>query len=213
MKTMDAAITPLELAQRLAAFPPPTLIDVRRQAAFEQDRNIIPDAIRRLPEAVEAWDAEIEPWRPVVVHCVRGHEVSQDVAVALRARGFDARYLAGGLEQWRAFDWRASVERAFVNYARTLERKFNGGTYQHGMFAAFAAITPPVLLAAVAFWLADAVHWSLGLLVNTIVLYFLMGFRRFSHAISAIVAALQAGDLPTARRVLGAWRGGSTADL
>jgi len=118
-----------------------------------------------------------------------------------------------GLEQWRAFDWRASVERAFVSYARTLERKFNGGTYQHGIFATFAAIVPSVLLAAIAFWLADAVHWSLGLLINVVVLYFLMGFRRFSHAISAIVVALQAGDLITARRVLGAWRGGSTADL
>ena len=52
-----------------------------------------------------------------------------------------------GLEQWRAFDWRASVERAFVSYARTLERKFNGGTYQHGIFATVAAIVPPVLLA------------------------------------------------------------------
>ena len=28
---MDAAITPVELSQRLAAFPPPALIDVRRQ--------------------------------------------------------------------------------------------------------------------------------------------------------------------------------------
>ena len=126
---------------------------------------------------------------------------------------FIAILAALGLEQWRAFDWRAGVERAFVSYARTIERKFNGGTQQHGIFAALAALVPPILLAGVAFWLADAVHWSLGLLVNVAVLYFLMGFRRFSHAISAIVAALQAGDLPTARRVLGAWRGGSTTDL
>ena len=44
----------------------------------------------------------IEPWRPVVVYCVRGHEVSQDAAAALRGRGLDARYLAGGIERWRA---------------------------------------------------------------------------------------------------------------
>ena len=118
-----------------------------------------------------------------------------------------------GFEQWRAFDWRAGVERAFVRYARMLERKFNGGTQQHGMFALIAAVAPPVLVAAALFWLADAVHWSLGLLMNVVVLYFLMGFRRFSHAISAIVVALQAGDLPTARRVLTAWRGGSASDL
>ena len=37
-----------------------------------------------------------------------------------------------GLEQWRAFDWRAALERAFVRYARTLERKLNGGTRAAG---------------------------------------------------------------------------------
>jgi rhodanese-related sulfurtransferase len=99
---MDAAISPLELKQRLAAFPPPTLVDVRRPAAFEQDPEIVPGAIRRLPEAVDSWAAAIEPWRAIVVYCVRGHEVSQGAGAALRARGLDARYLAGGLEQWRA---------------------------------------------------------------------------------------------------------------
>jgi rhodanese-related sulfurtransferase len=99
---MDAAITPLELKQRLAAFPPPTLVDVRRQPAFERDRQIIPGALRRLPEEVADWGRPIEPWRPVVVYCVRGHEVSQGGAAALRERAFDARFLAGGLERWRA---------------------------------------------------------------------------------------------------------------
>ena len=99
---MDAAITPIELKQRLAAFPPPTLVDVRRQPAFEQDPAIIPGALRRLPEAVHAWADAIEPWRPVVVYCVHGHEVGQGASAALRARGLDARYLAGGIEGWRA---------------------------------------------------------------------------------------------------------------
>jgi adenosylcobinamide-phosphate synthase len=126
---------------------------------------------------------------------------------------FIAILAALGLEQWRAFEWRASVERAFVRYVRTIERKFNGGTQQHGVLAAVAAIAPPVLGAAVVFWLADGVHWALGLAVNVVALYFLMGFRRFSHAISAIVAALQAGDLATARRSLAAWRGGDAGEL
>jgi len=99
---MDAAITPIALKQRLAAFPPPTLVDVRQQPAFDEDRAIIAGALRHLPEAVETWAAAIEPWRPVVVYCVRGHEVGQGASAALRARGFDARYVVGGLEQWRA---------------------------------------------------------------------------------------------------------------
>ncbi len=48
------------------------------------------------------WAAQLEPWRPVVVYCVRGHEVGQGAARALRERGLDARYLDGGLERWRA---------------------------------------------------------------------------------------------------------------
>jgi rhodanese-related sulfurtransferase len=99
---MDAPITPIELKQRLAAFPPPTLVDVRRQAAFDEDRAVIAGALRRLPEADETWAAAIEPWRPVVVYCVRGHEVGQGACATLRARGFDASYVAGGLERWRA---------------------------------------------------------------------------------------------------------------
>jgi adenosylcobinamide-phosphate synthase len=121
--------------------------------------------------------------------------------------------IALGLEQWRAFDWRGAVERGYVRYVRSLERKFNGGTFQHGAFAAVAAIAPPTLLAALAYWFAAAAHPLLALLVNIVVLYFLMGFRRFSHAISVIVTALEAGDLTAARRALATWRGGSTLDL
>ena len=102
METMDAAITPTDLKQRLAAFPPPTVVDVRRQPTFEQDPEIIPGVIRQRPETVDQWVDTIEPWRPVVVYCVRGHEVGQGAASALRDRGLNARYLAGGLERWRA---------------------------------------------------------------------------------------------------------------
>jgi rhodanese-related sulfurtransferase len=98
----EPAITPLELTQRLAAFPPPTLVDVRREEAFARDRNVIPGALKRAPEAVAEWAHELDPWRSVVVYCVRGHEVSRDAAAALRERGLDARHVEGGLEAWRA---------------------------------------------------------------------------------------------------------------
>ena len=51
---------------------------------------------------------------------------------------FLALVAALGLEQWRVFSWRASVERAFVRYARWIERKWNGGTAQHGWLALVA---------------------------------------------------------------------------
>jgi adenosylcobinamide-phosphate synthase len=70
-----------------------------------------------------------------------------------------------------------------------------------------------VLLAASAFFVLDALHPLLGLALNIVALYFLMGFRRFSHDYTDVRDALRAGDLNAARRALGAWRGGPTSDL
>ena len=121
--------------------------------------------------------------------------------------------VALGLEQWRPCPWRAGLERAFVEYARSLERRFNGGTTQQGAVAAALALAPPILVGALVWWAADSVHPAAGFLVNVVALYSLMGFRRFSHAVSAIIAGLRAGDLPAARRALAAWRGGWTGEL
>jgi len=117
-----------------------------------------------------------------------------------------------GLEQWRAFRFRAGVERAFVRYARWLETQLNGGTREQGLVAAVAALAPPVLVAAGVFWLANALHPVLGFAWSVIVLYLLMGFRHFSGAYSAISAALATGDLAVARRALASWRGGASTE-
>ncbi|MEJ7667293.1 MAG: CobD/CbiB family protein [Casimicrobiaceae bacterium] len=126
---------------------------------------------------------------------------------------FLAILAALGLEQWSAFHWRVAVERSFVQYARGIEHRFNGGTTQHGLFALVVAIAPPVLIAAAVFFFADRMHPLLGLLWNVAVLYFLMGFRRFSHCVSEIIAALKANELAAARRALAKWGGGATSDL
>jgi rhodanese-related sulfurtransferase len=96
------ACTVDELRARAQRAFPPTIVDVRRRAAFERDPVRIPMSLRCEPEAVAAWASALEPWRPVVAYCVHGHEVSQDAADALRARGLSAAHLEGGLEQWRA---------------------------------------------------------------------------------------------------------------
>jgi adenosylcobinamide-phosphate synthase len=118
-----------------------------------------------------------------------------------------------GLEQWRAFRWRAGVEHAFVQYVRAIERRLNGGTAQQGMIAAALALAPPVVAAAAAFFALTAIHPLLGLAWNVVALYFLMGFRRFSHAYTDVREALAAGNLGAARRALAAWRGIEAAEL
>jgi adenosylcobinamide-phosphate synthase len=118
-----------------------------------------------------------------------------------------------GLEQWRAFEWRSAVERAFMTYVRGIEQRLNGGTFGQGVLATVLAIGPPVAVTGIAWWIANHVHPAFGLLVNVAVLYLLMGFRHFSHSVSTIVAALKGGDIVGARRALAEWRGGVTADI
>ncbi|MDH1255377.1 MAG: hypothetical protein L0H10_14925 [Comamonas sp.] len=48
------------------------------------------------------WSREFDASKPVLVYCVHGHEVSQSVALALRARNWDARFVTGGIEACRA---------------------------------------------------------------------------------------------------------------
>lgn len=115
--------------------------------------------------------------------------------------------VALGIEQWRTFRWRGALQHTFIRYARWLEHRFNGGSAQQGAIAGALAIAPPVLIVASGYWALDQLHPLLGLAWNVLVLYLLVGFRHFSHAFSAIVDALKAGDAIAARRRLTAWRG------
>ena len=100
---------------------------------------------------------------------------------------FIAVLAALGLEQWRAFRWRAALERAFIGYARWLEEQLNGGTARQGVFATVAALLPPVAIAAAIHTALTMVQPLLALLWDVAVLYLLMGFRRFSHAYTDVV--------------------------
>src|SRR6476620_8566447 len=91
--------------------------------------------------------------------------------------------VALALEQWRAFEWRARVDRAYVAYVRGIEQRLHGGKLGQGVVATAIAIVPPVLVAWLAWWIANRIHPAAGLAVDIAVLYLLMGFRRFSHAV------------------------------
>jgi len=99
---MDVSISPDELNRSLSDFPPPLIIDVRRDAVFEASERLLMSAIRRDPDLVEEWAADLEIGRPIALYCVQGHEVSQHVAATLARRGFVARFLDGGFEGWIA---------------------------------------------------------------------------------------------------------------
>ena len=77
------------------------ILDVRRPENLAQATHTVAGADWRDPAQLDRWSAELDPSQPVVVCCVYGRDVGRSTALALRARGFDARYLSGGVEAWR----------------------------------------------------------------------------------------------------------------
>jgi rhodanese-related sulfurtransferase len=78
----------------------PVVIDVRRGAAYDAEDRMLVSALRRVPSEVEEWGRNLPSGRPVVVYCVHGQEVSQEVAAALQGSGINARYVEGGITGW-----------------------------------------------------------------------------------------------------------------
>jgi rhodanese-related sulfurtransferase len=95
-----SSISPHDLYERLGTAQAPILIDVRKAADFAASDRFIVAATHQAPEDVARWGRELPAGRPVVVHCVRGHQVSQNAAAALVAAGHDATYLDGGIAAW-----------------------------------------------------------------------------------------------------------------
>jgi rhodanese-related sulfurtransferase len=83
-------------------FPPPQILDVRRAAIVQAHPRVIAGALTRDAETVLEWASRLEAWRPVAVYCAEGHERGRDTAATLRALGFDAHALEGGLAAWEA---------------------------------------------------------------------------------------------------------------
>jgi rhodanese-related sulfurtransferase len=90
-------IEPVALQAMLGHADTPLILDVRRAAKFDTSTRILAGAVRCAPEDVEAF-ARQNTARDVVVYCVYGHNVSADAVAQLRAAGWNARALAGGME-------------------------------------------------------------------------------------------------------------------
>jgi Fe-Mn family superoxide dismutase len=78
------------------------VIDVRRAEDFVAASDMLAGAVWHDPAQVDQWSHEIDPQQPVLVYCLKGMDIGRSTALALRARGFDVRYLTGGIEAWKA---------------------------------------------------------------------------------------------------------------
>ena len=94
---LPSSISPQQLAARLGRADAPLVLDVRRDESFARSPFLIAGARHCAPEDVGGW-MHTQPPQPAVVYCVHGHELSREAARVLRGAGWDARFLAGGID-------------------------------------------------------------------------------------------------------------------
>ena len=78
------------------------VIDVRRAEDFAAAHDMVAGAIWHDPSQVDQWCGGLDASQPVFVYCLKGLDIGRSTALSLRARGFDVRYLSGGIEAWKA---------------------------------------------------------------------------------------------------------------
>lgn len=78
------------------------VFDVRREADYAAADEIIPGALWKNPDKIDAWIDAVPRTLDVVIYCVRGGEVSNAVVDRLQAVGVKARYIEGGIEAYKA---------------------------------------------------------------------------------------------------------------
>ncbi len=77
------------------------IIDVRHPVDFNAGQDIIEGAHWLDPTRVHDWYSTLDASKPVLVYCVKGLDIGGSTALALRAHGLKARYLTGGINDWR----------------------------------------------------------------------------------------------------------------
>lgn len=91
-----------ELSDELVKSGGIQVLDARPKHYFSRSTDIMHGATWRDPDRVDEWSSELSREAPVVVYCAYGFSVGCDVTAKLRERGFDARYVRGGLAAWYA---------------------------------------------------------------------------------------------------------------
>jgi superoxide dismutase, Fe-Mn family len=91
-----------ELAAQLAKGEDVQVLDARPRHHISRTVDLMAGAVWHDPDRVEEWIDELSPDKPVAVYCAYGFHVGCTVTRTLRERGFDARYIRGGVSAWYA---------------------------------------------------------------------------------------------------------------
>ena len=97
-----SSISVAELRSSCVQGDGPLVLDVRPGRDFRAAGETIAGALRRDPDAVAGWADALPRAARVVVYGAHERDAGQGVAQALGGRGFEARWLEGGLRAWAA---------------------------------------------------------------------------------------------------------------
>ncbi len=91
-----------ELARQIADGSGVQVIDARQRDHMSRLPDLMAGATWRDPDRIEEWIGELTADKPVAVYCAWGFDVGRNVTKTLMERGFDARFLRGGISAWYA---------------------------------------------------------------------------------------------------------------
>ena len=91
-----------ELAAQRAKGEPIQVLDARPRHHISRTVDLMEGAVWRDPDRLEEWVGELSPEQPVAVYCAYGFHVGCNVTRVLRERGYDARFVRGGVSAWYA---------------------------------------------------------------------------------------------------------------
>jgi Fe-Mn family superoxide dismutase len=100
----EARISVEELKHALEAEPAhrPILLDVCLPRDLKRRTDMLAGAVMHAPSALPRWAEGLPKDRPIAVYCICGFQVSGKTVTELRARGYDARAVEGGITAWHA---------------------------------------------------------------------------------------------------------------
>jgi Fe-Mn family superoxide dismutase len=91
-----------ELAAQIANGSDVQIVDARQLDHMSRHVDLMAGATWRDPDRVEEWITELTPDKPVAVYCAYGFDIGRNVTKTLIERGFDARFVRGGISAWYA---------------------------------------------------------------------------------------------------------------
>jgi Fe-Mn family superoxide dismutase len=91
-----------QLAVQIADGSGVQIVDARQRDHMSRHPDLMAGATWRDPDRVEEWIVDLTPDKPVAVYCAYGFDVGRNVTRTLIERGFDARFVRGGISAWYA---------------------------------------------------------------------------------------------------------------